>query len=93
MSSETKKLVSYRLDPELIEALKARAKSDGKDQTEVVEIALKMYLGLPVEKITTVSPSPALESRIAEIENRIAEVAVLKERVRALESELGKSAA
>lgn len=90
VSGETKKLVSYRLDPELIEALKTRAKSNGKDQTEVVETALKMYLGLPVN--TTV-PSPALEERISEIENRLTEVAVLKEKVASLETELGKSVA
>jgi len=91
VSGETKKLVSYRLDPELIEALKTRAKSNGKDQTEVVETALKMYLGLPVN--TTAFPSPALEERISEIENRLTEVAVLKEKIASLETELGKSVA
>lgn len=52
---------------------------------------LKMYLGLPVN--TTAFPSPALEERISEIENRLTEVAVLKEKVVALETELGKSVA
>ncbi len=75
MSSDTKRLVSYRLEPKLIEALRTRAKTEGKDQTEVVEAALKMYLGLPWQTIVTLSTSSTLEQRMSEIEKQISDLA------------------
>lgn len=65
-SDETKKLVSYRLEKELVEALKARAKAEHKDQTEIVEAALKAYLASHEEQPATL-PIQSLEALLEEM--------------------------
>jgi uncharacterized protein (DUF1778 family) len=99
--------VNFRIDTELLEAIKQAAAERGISYTQLILDACKAELGREVtdtKASTNSNGLKELKARIAELEQRLAERIVrekslvendlrLAERIDKVESELGKSAA
>lgn len=62
-------LISFRLDPELLDALDRFAQDNGLDRTTVIRNAISQYINVPIDPID--DRLTALEGRVAELELRL----------------------
>lgn len=79
-----RKQANFRLDTDLLEALKAQARFEGVDATDIVTKAIARYLADPDESTITTEAPYATQADLAELSNRIAD------RIAKLEAEVAK---
>lgn len=62
-------LISFRVEPELLDALDRFARENGLDRTAVIRNAISQYINLPIDPID--ERLAGLEGRVAELERQL----------------------
>lgn len=62
-------LISFRLEPELLDALDRFASANGLDRTAVIRNAISQYINVPIDPVD--DRLTALEGRVMEMERRL----------------------
>lgn len=81
--------INFRLDTELLTAIKAKCEASGISITEFLTDAARTALGIETIERTTYPSKDALESlteRLVSVESRLAECLASRERIERIES-------